>query len=69
MLSLSEKALQIFQDMEHLMIAINYDAQMTQGKFYERDELFRMAVSLHLYAISKGKKVKIDTATKMVVIE
>lgn len=55
--------------MEPLMIAINYDAQMVFGKLYEREELFQMATALYLYALSKGKAVKIDPDTKMVTIE
>lgn len=69
-MNLSEKALQVYQEtMEPLMIAINHDAQMVFGRFYEKDELFRMAMSLHLYAISKGKTVKVDPETRMVILE
>lgn len=62
--------MQIYQEqMEPLMIAINYDAQMSFGRMYEKDELFRLAMSMHLYAISKGKVLRIDAETKMVIVE
>lgn len=69
-MNLSKKAEELYQEMlEPLMIAINFDAQMSFGKFYEKDELFRMAVSLHLYAISQGKTITIDTESNLLTIK
>lgn len=69
-MNLSKKAEELYQEMlEPLMIAINYDAQMSFGKFYEKDELFRMAVALHLYAINQGKVISIDPETKLLIIK
>lgn len=70
MASLSEKAQQVYEEMmEPLMIAINYDFQMENGKLLEKEELFRLAMSLHLYALAKGKTLRIDPETKLVIIE
>lgn len=69
-MNLSEVSDRMFQDsIEPLMIAIQHDAQVVFGKMYSNEELFQRAVSLHLYALSKGKTVRVDAETKNVIVE
>lgn len=69
-MNLSQVAEDMFQDaMKPLMIAIQHDAQVTMNKLYTQEELFQRAVSLHLYALSKGKSIRIDINTKNVIVE
>lgn len=68
--SLNQRAVEIYQDtIESLMIAINHDAQVQNGVPHTQEIAFMLAVSLQLYALNKGKKIKIDPVTKMVTIE
>lgn len=68
--SLSAKSMELYQEMlEPVMIAINHDASLVYGHVYTQDELFKMAVSLHLYALSKGKTIRVDIDTKLVILE
>lgn len=69
-MSVLDKAMELFQDeIEPLMIAINYDSVAKTGLVLEEDQVFRLAVTLQLYALSKGKSIRVDPETKMVIME
>lgn len=70
MKSLSVKADEAFVELlEPIKVALQFDATVSQNKIYTPEELNDRVLALWIYAITKGKILKVDLKTMLVMME